>query len=196
MSVSEKLNFPIFLSSFPLSFLPVPRLVSSHSTLTIYGISQDDEAIYQCIAENSAGSTQASARLTVLWADGLPGVPTHVQAEALSPTTIQVSWSKPDQNTQDIIGYVLHIRRTSGEAALKNSYIYMPKIAICERLHEHKKDPYVWTIAMMFPVSVHTNSVVCAHAVCLFTALGKCVCPCVCFCVWWESFSGSCRSPQ
>ncbi|XP_039983186.1 immunoglobulin superfamily DCC subclass member 3 [Xiphias gladius] len=89
------------------------KLRNNNSTLTIYGISQDDEAIYQCIAENSAGSTQASARLTVLWADGLPGVPTHVQAEALSPSTIQVSWREPDQNTQDIIGYVLHIRRTS-----------------------------------------------------------------------------------
>ncbi|XP_056870660.1 immunoglobulin superfamily DCC subclass member 3 [Takifugu flavidus] len=89
------------------------KLKNNNSTLTIYGISQDDEAIYQCIAENSAGSTQASARLTVLWADGLPGVPTHVHAEALSPTTIQVSWKEPDQNTQDIIGYVLHIRRTS-----------------------------------------------------------------------------------
>ncbi|XP_071381835.1 immunoglobulin superfamily DCC subclass member 3 [Centroberyx affinis] len=89
------------------------KLRNNNSTLTIYGISQDDEAIYQCIAENSAGSTQASARLTVLWADGLPGVPTHVRAEALSPTTIQVSWREPDQNTQDIIGYVLHIRRTS-----------------------------------------------------------------------------------
>nr|XP_020465566.1 immunoglobulin superfamily DCC subclass member 3 [Monopterus albus] len=89
------------------------KLRNNNSTLTIYGISQDDEAIYQCIAENSAGSTQASARLTVLWANGLPGVPTHVQAEALSPTTIQVSWMEPDQNTQDIIGYVVHIRRTS-----------------------------------------------------------------------------------
>ncbi|XP_060924791.1 immunoglobulin superfamily DCC subclass member 3 [Limanda limanda] len=89
------------------------RLRNNNSTLTVYGISQDDEAIYQCIAENSAGSTQASARLTVLWADGLPGVPSHVQAEALSPTTIQVSWKEPEQNTQDIIGYVLHIRRTS-----------------------------------------------------------------------------------
>ncbi|XP_040895803.1 immunoglobulin superfamily DCC subclass member 3 [Toxotes jaculatrix] len=89
------------------------KLRNNNSTLTIYSISQDDEAIYQCIAENSAGSTQASARLTVLWADGLPGVPTHVQAEALSPTTIQVSWREPDQNTRDIIGYVLHIRRSS-----------------------------------------------------------------------------------
>ncbi|XP_044032964.1 immunoglobulin superfamily DCC subclass member 3 isoform X2 [Siniperca chuatsi] len=95
------------------------KLRNNNSTLTIYGISQDDEAIYQCIAENSAGSTQASARLTVLWADGLPGVPTHVQAEALSPTTIQVSWREPDQNTQDIIGYVLHIRRTSDPAEME-----------------------------------------------------------------------------
>ncbi|KAK9542842.1 hypothetical protein VZT92_000669 [Zoarces viviparus] len=95
------------------------KLRNNNSTLTIYGISQDDEAIYQCIAENSAGSTQASARLTVLWADGLPGEPTHVQAEALSPTNIQVSWKEPDQNNQDIIGYVLHIRRTSDPAEME-----------------------------------------------------------------------------
>ena len=119
--MSEKLNIPLFLFSFPLWFLPVPSLLScsSHSTLTIYGISQDDEAIYQCIAENSAGSTQASARLTVLRANGLPGVPSQVRAEALSPSNIQVSWRKPEQNTQDIIGYVLHIRKTSGRAAMK-----------------------------------------------------------------------------
>ncbi|XP_030233140.1 immunoglobulin superfamily DCC subclass member 3 isoform X2 [Gadus morhua] len=89
------------------------KLRNNNSTLTIYGISQDDDAIYQCIAENSAGSTQASARLTVLWADGLPGAPTQVRAQALSPSAIQVSWKEPEQNTQDIIGYVLHIRRSS-----------------------------------------------------------------------------------
>ncbi|KAI4830741.1 hypothetical protein KUCAC02_002357 [Chaenocephalus aceratus] len=79
----------------------------------------DDEAIYQCIAENSAGSTQASARLTVLGANGLPGVPSQVRAEALSPSNIQVSWRKPEQNTQDIIGYVLHIRKTSDPAEME-----------------------------------------------------------------------------
>ncbi|KAJ3593904.1 hypothetical protein NHX12_006237 [Muraenolepis orangiensis] len=89
------------------------KLRNNNSTLTMYGISQDDDAIYQCIAENSAGSTQASARLTVLWADGLPGAPTQVMARALSPSAIQVSWNQPRQNTQDIIGYVLHIRRSS-----------------------------------------------------------------------------------
>nr|XP_024003295.1 immunoglobulin superfamily DCC subclass member 3 [Salvelinus alpinus] len=89
------------------------KLRNNNTTLTIYGISQEDEAIYQCIAENSAGSTQASARLTVLWADGLPGMPSLVRAEALSPNAIQVSWKESAQNTQEIIGYVLHIRRTT-----------------------------------------------------------------------------------
>lgn len=84
------------------------------STLIIYGISQEDEAIYQCIAENNAGSTQASARLTVLWAGGLPGAPRSLRADAVSPTGIQVSWQSPQQNTQDVIGYVLHIRKTAG----------------------------------------------------------------------------------
>ncbi|MGH0140884.1 UNVERIFIED_CONTAM: hypothetical protein FKN15_049138 [Acipenser sinensis] len=84
------------------------------NTLTIYGISLEDEAIYQCIAENSAGSTQASARLTVLWADGLPSPPRDVKAVTASSTAIQVLWSQPLQNTQEIIGYVLHIRKTIG----------------------------------------------------------------------------------
>ncbi|KAK3509539.1 hypothetical protein QTP70_001401 [Hemibagrus guttatus] len=93
------------------------KLRNNNSTLTISSISQEDEAIYQCIAENSAGSSQASARLTVLWADGLPGIPTDVIADALSPTSIQVSWNEPAQNTQDIIGYVLHIRKTAGSGS-------------------------------------------------------------------------------
>ncbi|XP_028679098.1 immunoglobulin superfamily DCC subclass member 3 isoform X2 [Erpetoichthys calabaricus] len=89
------------------------KLKNNNSTLVIYGISQEDEAIYQCIAENSAGSTQASAHLTVLLSDGLPGPPQDVRAVAVSATTIQVSWNEPLHNTQDIIGYVLHIRRTT-----------------------------------------------------------------------------------
>ncbi|KAJ7408475.1 immunoglobulin superfamily DCC subclass member 3 [Willisornis vidua] len=89
------------------------KLKNNNSTLSIYGINQTDEAIYQCLAENSAGSTQASARLTVLWADGLPSPPQAVRAETVSATTIQVSWEKPLQNTKEIIGYVLHIRKAA-----------------------------------------------------------------------------------
>ncbi|XP_013927682.1 PREDICTED: immunoglobulin superfamily DCC subclass member 3, partial [Thamnophis sirtalis] len=89
------------------------KLKNNNSTLTISNIGQTDEAIYQCIAENSAGSTQASARLTVLWADRLPGPPQEVKAASVSATTVQLQWSEPLQNTKEIIGYVLHIRKAA-----------------------------------------------------------------------------------
>ncbi|XP_077323843.1 immunoglobulin superfamily DCC subclass member 3-like [Lithobates pipiens] len=87
------------------------KLKNNNSSLTISGISQEDEAIYQCIAQNSAGSSQASARLSVIWAEGLPGAPQDITATTISSTSIQVSWSEPLENTQEIIGYVVHIRK-------------------------------------------------------------------------------------
>ncbi|KAG8506206.1 Immunoglobulin superfamily DCC subclass member 3 [Galemys pyrenaicus] len=78
-----------------------------------------DEAIYQCVAENSAGSSQASARLTVLWAEGLPGPPLNVQAVSVSSTEVRVSWNEPLVNTKEIIGYVLHIRKAADPPELE-----------------------------------------------------------------------------
>lgn len=95
------------------------RLRNNNSTLTILGIGPEDEAIYQCVAENSAGSSQASARLTVLWAEGLPGPPRNVRAASVSPTEVRVSWSEPLVNTKEIIGYVLHIRRAADPPELE-----------------------------------------------------------------------------
>ncbi|KAM8972324.1 immunoglobulin superfamily DCC subclass member 3 [Pelodytes ibericus] len=89
------------------------KLKNNNSSLTISGISQEDEAIYQCIAQNSAGSSQASARLSVLWTEGLPGPPQQIVAITVSSTSIQVSWSVPLENTREIIGYVVHIRKTA-----------------------------------------------------------------------------------
>ncbi|XP_072840438.2 immunoglobulin superfamily DCC subclass member 3 [Pogona vitticeps] len=92
------------------------RLTHNNSTLMIQRITSADEAIYQCIAENSAGTNQASARLAVALAKELPSAPEGVQASALSTTSIQVSWLKPPMEvTEAIIGYVLHIRK-AGES--------------------------------------------------------------------------------
>lgn len=55
------------------------------------GISAKDEAIYQCVAENSAGSNQASARLAVTGDLEPPPASKGLQAVALSPSAIQVS---------------------------------------------------------------------------------------------------------
>ncbi|XP_078477614.1 immunoglobulin superfamily DCC subclass member 3 [Lampetra fluviatilis] len=87
------------------------RLQNSNSTLTIQRVCSEDEGIYQCTAENSAGYTQASARLAVLGSDGLPGPPWDVRVRAASATTVELAWREPLQNPHGIIGYVLHIRR-------------------------------------------------------------------------------------
>lgn len=86
------------------------------STLALTRISSEDEAIYQCIAENSAGTNQASARLAVAQVKDLPAAPDSLTASALSSNTLQLTWSQPPSSiTDSIIGYVLHIRKMGGE---------------------------------------------------------------------------------
>ncbi|XP_069032663.1 immunoglobulin superfamily DCC subclass member 3 [Embiotoca jacksoni] len=88
------------------------KLTNNNSTLALTRISSEDEAIYQCIAENSAGTNQASARLAVAQAKDLPAAPQGLQAAALSTNSLQITWSQPPANvTEGIIGYVLHIRK-------------------------------------------------------------------------------------
>uniref|UniRef100_A0A3B4B3K2 Immunoglobulin superfamily DCC subclass member 3 n=1 Tax=Periophthalmus magnuspinnatus TaxID=409849 RepID=A0A3B4B3K2_9GOBI len=88
------------------------KLTNNNSTLALTRISSEDEAIYQCIAENSAGTNQASARLAVAQAKDLPAAPQSLTASVLSSNTIQLTWNQPPAAITDaIIGYVLHIRK-------------------------------------------------------------------------------------
>ncbi|MEQ2259069.1 Immunoglobulin superfamily DCC subclass member 3, partial [Xenotaenia resolanae] len=88
------------------------KLTNNKSTLALTRISSDDEAIYQCIAENSAGTNQASARLAVVQAKDLPAAPQGLIASAVSTNTLQITWSNPPTSiTDNIIGYILHIRK-------------------------------------------------------------------------------------
>ncbi|XP_061822796.1 immunoglobulin superfamily DCC subclass member 3 isoform X1 [Nerophis lumbriciformis] len=88
------------------------KLTNNNSTLALTRISSEDEAIYQCIAENSAGTNQASARLAVAQAKDLPATPEGLIAGVLSASALQISWSQPPAEVTDgIIGYVLHIRK-------------------------------------------------------------------------------------
>ncbi|KAM9309171.1 immunoglobulin superfamily DCC subclass member 3 [Pholidichthys leucotaenia] len=88
------------------------KLTNGNTTLAITRITPEDEAIYQCIAENSAGTNQASARLAISQGPELPEAPTGLQATPLSSTGLRVTWDQPpDHVSQQIIGYVLHIRR-------------------------------------------------------------------------------------
>ena len=79
-------------------------------------ITPEDEAIYQCIAENTAGTNQASARLAVSVSNDLPQAPQDLTATPLSTTSLQITWAQPaPEITDGIIGYVLHIRMMGGE---------------------------------------------------------------------------------
>ncbi|CDQ67687.1 unnamed protein product [Oncorhynchus mykiss] len=90
------------------------KLTNNNSTLAVTRITSEDEAIYQCIAENMAGTNQASARLAVSLAKDLPDSPQGLTATALSPSALQLAWIQPPvEFTDGIIGYVLHIRKIS-----------------------------------------------------------------------------------
>ncbi|CDQ67919.1 unnamed protein product [Oncorhynchus mykiss] len=88
------------------------KLTNNNSTLAMTRITSEDEAIYQCIAENMAGTNQASARLAVSLAKDLPDSPQGLTATALSPRALQLAWIQPPAEITDgIIGYVLHSRK-------------------------------------------------------------------------------------
>lgn len=90
--------------------------VSACRTLAITRITLEDEAIYQCIAENSAGTNQASARLAISQGSELPEAPSGLRAAALSSSSLRLTWEQPTEHvSQQIIGYVLHIRRLGGK---------------------------------------------------------------------------------
>ncbi|KAF0047734.1 hypothetical protein F2P81_001367 [Scophthalmus maximus] len=98
------------------------KLTNNNSTLALTRISSEDEAIYQCIAENSAGTNQASARLAVALSKDLPAAPQGFTASVLSPNALQITWSQPPADVTDsIIGYVLHIRKTGGDLELQEA---------------------------------------------------------------------------
>uniref|UniRef100_A0A671Q3I3 Immunoglobulin superfamily DCC subclass member 3 n=1 Tax=Sinocyclocheilus anshuiensis TaxID=1608454 RepID=A0A671Q3I3_9TELE len=88
------------------------KLSNNNSTLAVTRITAEDEAIYQCIAENSVGTNQASARLAVSPTADLPEAPQDLTVTPLSTTSLRVRWAQPERHVMDgIIGYVLHIRK-------------------------------------------------------------------------------------
>lgn len=100
----------IFINTEQLLSVPLCR------TLAITRITPEDEAIYQCIAENSAGTNQASARLAISQGPELPEAPAGLRATALSSSSLQLVWDQPSEHvSQQIIGYVLHVRRLGGK---------------------------------------------------------------------------------
>ncbi|KAI7811710.1 Protogenin B [Triplophysa rosa] len=85
-----------------------------NSKLVITQIIPEDEAFYQCQAENSQGWVLSAARLVVIQSDDRPGAPRHVHAETISSSAILLAWERPQYNAEKVIAYSIHYTKTDG----------------------------------------------------------------------------------
>ncbi|KAM8973955.1 immunoglobulin superfamily DCC subclass member 4 [Pelodytes ibericus] len=88
--------------------------IQVRGSLVITQIALEDAGFYQCIAENSLGSSCATAKLYVTVQEGLPGPPQTVRAEAKSSKAVTVKWEQPESNWERVIGFSLHYTKTGG----------------------------------------------------------------------------------
>ncbi|XP_047676120.1 protogenin B isoform X2 [Tachysurus fulvidraco] len=90
------------------------RIKMYNSKLVITQIIPEDDAIYQCQAENSQGSVLSMARLIVVMSEDRPGAPRNVHAETISSSAILLAWERPQYNADKIIAYSVHYMKAEG----------------------------------------------------------------------------------
>lgn len=83
--------------------------------MVINQIIPEDDAIYQCMAENSQGSILSRARLTVVMSEDRPSAPYNVHAETMSSSAILLAWERPLYNSDKVIAYSVHYMKAEGE---------------------------------------------------------------------------------
>ncbi|XP_061451337.1 protogenin [Rhineura floridana] len=90
------------------------RIKMYNSKLVINQIIPEDDAIYQCMAENSQGSILSKARLTVVLSEDRPSAPCNVHAETVSSSAILLAWERPLYNSDKVIAYSVHYMKAEG----------------------------------------------------------------------------------
>lgn len=74
----------------------------------------EDDATYQCQAENSEGSVLSMARLIVVMSEDRPSAPRNVHAETISSSAILLAWERPQYNAEKVIAYSIHYMKAEG----------------------------------------------------------------------------------
>ncbi|KAL6085848.1 hypothetical protein STEG23_017760, partial [Scotinomys teguina] len=90
------------------------RIKMYNSKLVINQIIPEDDAFYQCMAENSQGSVLSRARLTVVMSEDRPSAPYNVHAETMSSSAILLAWERPLYNSDKVIAYSVHYMKSEG----------------------------------------------------------------------------------
>ncbi len=91
----------------------VPSLCASK--LVITQIIPEDDAFYQCQAENSQGSVVSTSRLIVVLSEDRPSAPRNIHAETISSSAILLAWERPQYNADKVIAYSIHYMKSEGE---------------------------------------------------------------------------------
>uniref|UniRef100_H3B5H2 Protogenin n=1 Tax=Latimeria chalumnae TaxID=7897 RepID=H3B5H2_LATCH len=90
------------------------RIKMYNSKLVINQIIPEDDAIYQCMAENDQGSVLSMARLIVVMSEDRPSAPRNVRAETVSSSAILLAWERPLFNSDKVIAYSIHYMKAEG----------------------------------------------------------------------------------
>lgn len=95
----------------------------SHSKLVINQIIHEDDAIYQCQAENDQGSVLSTVRLIVVMSEDRPSVPRSIQADTVSSSAILLAWERPLYNSDKVIAYSVHYMKAEGKWCVNKLFI-------------------------------------------------------------------------
>ncbi|KAK5619469.1 hypothetical protein CRENBAI_013854 [Crenichthys baileyi] len=90
------------------------RIKMYNGKLVITQIIPEDDAIYQCMAENEQGSVLSLARLIVVMSEDRPSAPRNVHAETISSSAILLAWDRPLYNADKVIAYSIHYMKAEG----------------------------------------------------------------------------------
>uniref|UniRef100_A0A3Q0S928 Protogenin homolog b (Gallus gallus) n=1 Tax=Amphilophus citrinellus TaxID=61819 RepID=A0A3Q0S928_AMPCI len=90
------------------------RIKLYNSKLVITQIIPEDDAIYQCMAENEQGSVLSLARLIVVMSEDRPSAPRNIHAETISSSAILLAWERPLYNADKVIAYSIHYMKAEG----------------------------------------------------------------------------------
>ncbi|KAM4597248.1 protogenin A [Fundulus diaphanus] len=90
------------------------RIKMYHSKLVINQIILEDDAIYQCQAENALGSVLSMARLVVVMSEDRPSAPRNIRADTVSSSAILLAWERPQYNSDKVIAYSVHYMKAEG----------------------------------------------------------------------------------
>ncbi|XP_062245787.1 protogenin B [Platichthys flesus] len=90
------------------------RIKMYNSKLVITQIIPEDDAIYQCLAENEQGSVLSLARLIVVMSEDRPSAPRNIHAETISSSAILLAWERPLYNADKVIAYSIHYMKAEG----------------------------------------------------------------------------------